>query len=52
MLDLAKECKNLLIHTHISTCYVNSTRTGYIEEGIYDIETDVEAKVREIMIMN
>ena len=53
MLELAKECKNLVIHTHISTCYVNSTRTGYIKEEIYDLETmDVDAKVKNIMGMN
>jgi len=52
MLELAKQCKHLLIHTHISTCYVNSTRTGYIEEAIYDVEVDVEAKIKEIMAMN
>ena len=26
MLDLAKECQNLLVFTHVSTCYVNCDR--------------------------
>ena len=32
MLDLAKECKNLLVFTHISTAYVNCNLSGRIEE--------------------
>jgi len=52
MLELAKQCKHLQIHTHISTCYVNSTRTGYIEEAIYDLDTDVDAAIKDIMGMN
>jgi thioester reductase-like protein len=28
VLELAKECRNLEVYTHVSTCYVNCTRTG------------------------
>ena len=52
MLELAKECKNLDVHTHVSTCYVNCIRDGYIEEEVYDLEMDVEAVVARIMAMN
>lgn len=36
VLELAKECKNLDVFTHVSTCYVNCDRDGYIEEEIYN----------------
>jgi heterodisulfide reductase subunit B len=52
VLELAKECKNLVIFTHVSTCYVNCTRQGYIEEEIYDQDIDVESTVARLMSMN
>ena len=33
---LAKKVKNLDNFVHISTAYVNSDKTGWIEEKIYD----------------
>ncbi|EGR33136.1 hypothetical protein IMG5_060860 [Ichthyophthirius multifiliis] len=33
--ELAKKCNNLCNFVHISTCYVNSDKEGYIEEKIY-----------------
>lgn len=42
MLDLAKACKNLSIYTHVSTCYVNCEKIGYIKEKIYEIKEDSE----------
>lgn len=53
MLELAKECKNIEVFTHISTAYVNCNRSGYIEEKIYDTgHVNVDELVRSIMNMN
>jgi nucleoside-diphosphate-sugar epimerase len=38
MLELATECKHLDVFTHMSTCYVNCDKKGYIKEEIYSIE--------------
>jgi hypothetical protein len=50
MLELAKECKRLLSFTHVSTAYVNSNRTGFIEEKIYDLPgvNDPEEEIARI----
>jgi len=32
MLDLASACPNLVIYTHVSTCYVNCEKFGFIKE--------------------
>ena len=50
MLELAKECKKLLSFTHVSTAYVNSNRTGFIEEKIYDLPcvSDPEEEIAKI----
>ena len=39
MLELAKECKNILAFTHVSTAYVNSNLPGnsLVEEKVYDL---------------
>ena len=37
LLQLAKQCHNLLAFTHVSTAYVNSNRLGFIEEKVYDL---------------
>ena len=45
LINFAKDCKNLLICTHVSTAYVNCNKPGgFIEEKIYedDITYDVE----------
>jgi len=52
MLKLAKQCKNLSIFTHVSTCYVNCNRQGFVEEDIYDKDLDVENIVARFMAMN
>ena len=49
MLELAKECKNLEVFTHISTAYVNCNRSGFIEEKIYNEYEDADQIVRHIM---
>lgn len=51
MLELAKACKNLQIYTHVSTCYVNCEKFGYIKEQIYDIQEDSEDVIRRIQEM-
>ena len=51
VLELARECKNLEIFTHVSTCYVNCNRLGYIEEKIYNPDADVASMVQNIMNM-
>jgi fatty acyl-CoA reductase len=53
MLELAHECKNLDVFTHVSTCYVNCNRgPGLVEEQLYDTEMDVDETVRRLMAMN
>lgn len=39
MLELAKDCKNILAFTHVSTAYVNSymPNNSIIEEKVYDL---------------
>ena len=53
MLELAKECQNLTVFTHVSTCYVNCNRRGNIEEIIYDLEggQDPEELIASIVKM-
>ena len=50
MLELAKDCKKLLSFTHVSTAYVNSNKTGLIEEKIYDLPgvSDPEEEIAKI----
>lgn len=43
--QLAKECKHILCLTHMSTCYVNSDKRGFIEEKIYEVDFDVEQHI-------
>ena len=52
MLELAKQCKNLDVFTHISTAYVNCNRKGYLDEIIYNPEHEVENIVKNIMSMS
>lgn len=39
MLELAKECRNILTYTHVSTAYVNSNmpNNSLVEEKVYDL---------------
>jgi alcohol-forming fatty acyl-CoA reductase len=54
ILELAQECRNLQSLTHVSTAYVNSNRTGFIEEKIYSLDNnqDPEEVIKEILRMN
>lgn len=45
MLDLAKECKNLEVFTHVGTAYVNCNRTGFIKEGIHYEEGEIDPEI-------
>eukprot|EP00357_Protocruzia_adherens_P036375 CAMPEP_0115042952 /NCGR_PEP_ID=MMETSP0216-20121206/46573_1 /TAXON_ID=223996 /ORGANISM="Protocruzia adherens, Strain Boccale" /LENGTH=494 /DNA_ID=CAMNT_0002425167 /DNA_START=140 /DNA_END=1621 /DNA_ORIENTATION=+ len=50
ILELARGCKNLVIFTQISTSYVNSDKSGWIEEKIYnDFRKDPEEALTEIL---
>ena len=48
MQQLASECKNLQILTHVSTAYSNCEKIGFIQEKIYEIEEDSELLVEKI----
>ena len=50
MLDLAKECRNLEVFTHVSTAYTNSDRLGFIEEKVRDLEGDDPDELIESII--
>jgi fatty acyl-CoA reductase len=52
MLELAKECKQLEVFTHVSTAYVNCDRKEYIAEEIYNPDIDVDSIVKNLMAMN
>ena len=49
MLELAQQCRHLAIYTHVSTCYVNCEKFGFIKEQIYDISDDSEEIVNRLM---
>jgi fatty acyl-CoA reductase len=51
MLDLAIECKHLEVFTHMSTCYVNCDKSGFMKEEIYPIEQDSEQVIEDLMRM-
>jgi nucleoside-diphosphate-sugar epimerase len=40
------------VFTHVSTCYTNCEKRGYIQEKVYDIDEDSESLVKEIMQMS
>lgn len=42
MLELAKECKNIEVFSHVSTAYVNCNREGAIEEKIYFEDGEID----------
>ena len=47
MLELAHECEQIQVFTHVSTCYVNCNMPGgLIEEKLYDVEMDVDETVK------
>jgi thioester reductase-like protein len=48
MLELAKECRSLNVHLHVSTTYVNSNKLGFIKEDIYDRSDDITKVVQRI----
>ncbi|CAI2365141.1 unnamed protein product [Moneuplotes crassus] len=52
MQQLAKDCKNIECYTHMSTCYVNSDKKGYIEEKIYDVTFDVEQHINHLKTLS
>lgn len=54
MLDLAKQCKNIIAYCHVSTAYVNCNlaQDGFVEEEIYNKDQEVERMVSKFMQMN
>lgn len=55
LINLAKDCQNLIILTHVSTAYVNCNKPGgFIEEKIYedDITYDVEQFIHQVLNMS
>lgn len=46
MLELAKECRNILSFTHVSTAYVNSNlpNNSQVEEKVYDLPGNQDAE--------
>ncbi|CDW80559.1 male sterility protein [Stylonychia lemnae] len=51
MYELASQCKNLAVFTHVSTCYTNCEKRGFIKEQIYDIGKDPEQVIDDILRM-
>lgn len=52
MHDLVSQCKKIEIFTHVSTCYVNCDKKGYIQEKIYEDGRDSEEMVTQILAMS
>ena len=52
MQQLAKECQNIECFVHMSTCYVNCDKRGFIEEKIYDIDLDVEEHINYLKTLS
>lgn len=48
MLEIAKNCKRLGAFVHVSTCYTNSNRQGWIDEKLYPLGFDPEAMIEKI----
>lgn len=46
------QIRNIEIFTHVSTCYVNCNKKGYIQEKIYENNQDPEEIVRGILSMS
>ena len=40
LLILAEECKNMEVFCHVSTAYTNADRSGYVEERMYNSDTN------------
>mmetsp|Transcript_15877 Transcript_15877/g.31108 ORF Transcript_15877/g.31108 Transcript_15877/m.31108 type:complete len:1225 (+) Transcript_15877:37-3711(+) len=48
MLQIAKNCAHCSAFVHVSTCYVNSNRSGYIEEKLYPLGFDIDEMLKRI----
>jgi len=49
MYDLSVRCKKCVNFCHISTCYVNSDKKGWIEEKIYDYPENSLELMKELL---
>ena len=53
LFDIAKQCRNLRAFVHVSTCYVNSNRTGaWVDEKLYDLGFDPEQALKRVEKMS
>ncbi|KAL6070816.1 Dihydroxyacetone phosphate acyltransferase [Balamuthia mandrillaris] len=52
VLKLAKSCRRVDVFNHVSTAYVNSDRSGFIEEKIYPLPFDPEQMVENILSLS
>lgn len=48
MLDLAKQCQNIAAFVHVSTCYTNSNRRGWIDEKVYPLGFEPEDVLQRV----
>lgn len=48
---MAKNCIKLENFVHISTCYVNCDKFGFIEEIIYESQSDPEVLLQKFLNM-
>ncbi|EAS00429.1 male sterility protein (macronuclear) [Tetrahymena thermophila SB210] len=51
MMELSKQCLQLENFVHVSTCYVNSDKRGWIEEDIYNTEQNARQLMDDLMKM-
>lgn len=49
MMELAKQGKKVKNFVHVSTCYVNSDKRGWIEEEIYDSHINPRQYMDDLM---
>lgn len=48
MLDIAKRCHHMSAFVHVSTCYVNSNRRGWIDETVYPLGFEPESILQKV----
>jgi len=51
LLEIAQRCKNMRGFVHVSTCYVNSNRKGWVEEKLYPLGYDPDEMLERVRSM-
>ena len=51
LLAIARQCSRLAAFVHVSTCYVNSNRRGWMDERLYPLGFDAEEMLRRVQAM-